>query len=404
MSYYKWERVIDTEIRAVGTSGILAIGQTGLYRPIENLKLNTNVFFNTAIPYYDGYLLVAPGIIVYSDISGHCSETKIGLNIIDGVFMNGLIVMGTADGKILVGKQKLQFEEYNRTMMTINRINKCGNKIILCGKNQISIMWIEDDELKYSTIGTSYDFINAYIYRDKIFALSTDGYLNVYFVDKNMKTNPSDGYRINVLGALKDVEIYNMYVEATKTIDIYFLCSNGEIGLIPDFNYTKDTIVDIGSTLIMYAAKLTDNSYFKDMIQYEDKYIIVGYGEETKSCIQTTMLKNGIIEHNILNDITGPERNVYNYSTVYENKYINSGGSISDLRAIVTRNIPVYQDGNKYYISKSDISVDGYYTELIEVPEAVNQNGWVDDKIYVKTSSATKVVLSVDMTRRVTGD
>ena len=100
-------------------------------------------------------------------------------------------------------------------------------------------------------------------------------------------------------------------------------------------------------------AKLTNDSYFKDMIKYEDKYIIVGYGEETKSCVQTTMLKSGIIEHNILNDVTGPERYVYNSCTVYENKYDKS---ISGLKAIITRYLPVYRDDNGIYISKSDIS------------------------------------------------
>ena len=404
MSYYKWERIMDTGIRAMGVSGILAIGHTGLYRPIENLKLDTNICFNACIPYYEGYLLVAPGVIVYSDISGNCSETKVNLNLVDGVFMNGLMVMGTADGKILYGRERLKFQDYDRTMMTINRINQCGDKIILCGKNQISIMWDKDSKLQYSTIGANCEFVNAYIYRNQIFALSTDGYLNIYFTDDNMRIDPNV-YKINVRNALKDVDVYNMYVEATKTNDIYFLCSSGEVGLIPDFNHTKESIANIGNGLLMYAAKLTNDSYFKDMIKCEDKYIIVGYGEETKSCVQTTMLKSGIIEHNILNDVTGPERYVYNSCTVYENKYSDNGRDISDLRVIVTRYLPVYHDDNGSFIRKSDINVDGFYAEIIDVPDAVKRNEWTDEKIYIRETmlrdvSEAEVVLCVDTTRR----
>ena len=394
MSYYRWERIIDTGIREFGVSGILAIGQTGLYRPIENLKLDTNVSFSSGVTYYDGYLLLAPGIIVYSDINGNSSETKVDLRLNNGAFHDGMIVLGTEDGKILIGAQKLQFQEYPRTMKSINRINVCVDKFIIAGDNQISILWKENNEIKYTAIGSKYNFINAYVYRDKVFALSSDGYLNIFFVDENMKTNPSDVYRVNVRKALKDVEVNNMYVEATKTNDIYFLCSAGEVALIPDFNYTKETIDDIGDSLLLYAAKLTNDSFFKDMIIYGDKYIIVGHGEETKSCIQTTMLKTGIIEHNILNDIDGPERNVYNHSE-------KSGGTISDLRAIVTKTLPVYQDDHGHYIYAPDIIVNGFYTELIEAHDALDDNGWVNNKIYVRSTSTSEVVLSVDVNRRV---
>jgi hypothetical protein len=400
MAYYKWERVIDTRIREYGVSGIMAIGHTGLYRPVENRKLDTNIFFSSCVPYYDGYLLIAPGIVVYSDINGHSSETKMTLRLIDGAFCNGMIILGTEDGQILVGKDKLLFQEYPRTMKSIKRINACVDKIILCGDGQISIMWMKDNTIQYSAIGSPYNFINAFIYRNTIYALSTDGYLNVYFVNDDMKVI-SDVYRVNVLKSLKDVEIYNMYVDAGKTTDIYFLCSAGEVALIPDFNYTSDTIKDIGDNLLLYAAKLTNDSFFKDMIKYDNKHIIVGYGEETKSCVQVPMLKTSIIEHNILGDISGAERSVYNYSTVYENKYIADGGKLSDLRCIVTRDIPVRNDNNGNYISQDDISVDGFYADVIEVHNAIDDNGWINNKIYVNAKDTTKVVLSVDTSRRV---
>jgi hypothetical protein len=399
MAYYKWERIIDTGIRVFGSDGIMAIGQTGLYRPIENLKLDTNVVFSSAVPYFDGYLLLAPGIIVYSDVNGNSSETKMDLRLTDGTICNGLIVLGTEDGRILLGKTKLQFQEYSRSLKTINRINTCKDKVVICGENQISILWEEDSTIKYSIISYNCNFINAYLSNNKIYALSSDGYLNIFFVDENMNWNTSDTYRVNVVKALKDVEVYNLYVESSKADDIYFLCSSGEIGLISDFNYNKDTIKDIGDKLILYAAKLTNNSFFKDMIQYDDKYIIVGYGEENKSCVQTTMLKTEIITHNILNDISGPERCIYNYSTSYEDKYTRSGGNISDLRSITTITVPVQHDSQGNYISKF-ISVQGFYTDIIEVPDALYHTDQ-GEKIYVRSSDTTDVVVCVDTTRRV---
>lgn len=398
--YYKWERIKDTGIREYGVSGILTMGQTGIYRPIENLKLNTNVFFSSCVEYFEGYLLISPGIIVYSDIAGNSSETKIDLKLKDGVFSRGKVILGTEDGKILIGKKKLEFQEFNRSMKTINRINRCQDKVVLCGDGQISILWQNDDnKIEYVPIGYPYNFVNAYLYRNTVFALSTDGYLNIVYLDDNCKLQ-SDIYRINIRKALKDVNVYNIYVDAGRTMDIYFLCSDGEVALMPDFKYTKDTISNAKNNLLLYAAKLTNDSIFKDMIKYEDKYIIVGYGEETKSCIQTTMLKNGIIEHNILNSITGPERSVYNSCASYENKYIEAGGDITDLRAIVTREVPVYKDSKGNYISKKDINVNDHYTELIEVYNAVDHNGWQDDKIYVTMQNTATVVLCVDMSRR----
>lgn len=403
--YYKWDRIIDTGIRSIDNSGILAIGPSGLLRPIENFKEPTNVCFTSGTAYYDGYLLLKPGLLIYANADGHASENKINLRLNEGAFCNGLVVLGTEIGEILYSKTKLQFQDFNRNVSSIKRMNVCGNKVVICGKNHVSLMWEENDKIQFKLATSNYDFVNAYLYRNKIFALSTDGYLNVFFVDENNNIDTKNGYRVNIKKAMKDVEVYNLYVDCGRnTLDIYFLCSSGEVGLIADFNYDKDTIQNIGSDLVLYAAKLTKASFFKDMIKHGNKFIIVGYGEEHDSCIIISMLKSTIISHNILTDINGPERLVYEVCSLYENNYIESGGDINDLTAIITRDIPVYEDPNGNYIKKEDITVDGYPTELIFAKDGTDVNGWVDNKKKVNATGTTSVILSVEINRSVKND
>jgi ribosomal protein L30E len=322
------------------------------------------------------------------------SENRIDMKFIDGVYANGLVVLGTDDGKIIYGRERLTFQDYPRRLLAINRINNCDDIVVIAGKNQIVILHDTDNKIEYTQVTANYNFINAYVYDSKLITYSDDGYLNIYFVDENYNVDKNSLYRINIRKVMSMCAVNNMYIDHSKNnLDIYFLCDNGMVAVIPDFIYSRKTIDEIGNNLLMYAAKLTDTSYFKDMIKYIDTYIIVGYGEELQSCLKVKDIKNLIIQHNTLSSISGPERYMYNFASIYESKY---EGSISQLGAIIEKNISVYQDDKGYYIDKKDTVIEDYESEVIDVEDAIKLPPvWENDKIYVNTTDETKVRLNV---------
>lgn len=392
--YYKWDRIFDSKVSSMESCGILAIGPSGMIKPVENQVIPLNVLFRSCVPYYDGYLLITPGILLYVNPAEMTSENRIDMKFIDGAYANGLVVLGTDDGKIIYGRERLIFQDYPRRLIAINRINNCDDIVVIAGKNQIVILHDTDNKIEYTQVAANYNFINAYLYDSKLIAYSDDGYLNIYFVDENYNVDKNSLYRINIRKVMTMCAVNNMYIDHSKNnLDIYFLCDNGMVAVIPDFIYSRKTIDEIGSNLLMYAAKLTDTSYFKDMIKYIDTYIIVGYGEELQSCLKVKDIKNLIIQHNTLSSISGPERYMYNFASIYESKY---EGSILQLGAIIEKNIPVYQDDKGYYIDKKDAVIEDYESEVIDVEDVIKLPPiWENDKIYVNTTDETKVRLNV---------
>ncbi len=400
MEYYEWNRVCDSGVRTLENTGIIALGHNQMLNPIENIKKDINVTFTSCIPYFYGYLLICPGLLVYINIENKASENKLDLTLIDGAFCNNTVVLGTRDGKILYGKEPLKFQEYSRHMNNIRRINECNGKFVLCGDKQISILWEDNNKFNYTTVVTDYSYINAYLYRDKLFAYSEDGYLNIYFVDDKMNIDKVNFYRVNIQDTIHDVKVNNMFVEYNRTFDIYFLCDDGFMALIPDFKYTKDTIKDIGNNLLMYSAKLTSSSSFKDMMKYNDTYIIVGYGMEGNSCVKTTMLKDSIINHNILSNVTGPARYVYNFCSSYENTYLDTHEDLHDLVLISHMKLPVYEDTDKVgglYIKYSDIKTH-YKFDIVDIENVIDlswMNDTIPEKIYVARPGLCDVTLKI---------
>ena len=390
--YYKWDRIFNTQISSIDYTGILAIGPSGMICPIEDKVTKLNVTFRSCVPYYDGYLLLTPGILIYTNVENLSSENRFDLKFIDGAYNDGLVILCSEDGKILYGREKLKFEDYPRKMMGINRVNNCNGNIVISGKHQIVILVDKKDSLEYHQVTSGSTFTNAYIYDNKLIALSEDGYLTIYFVDDDMNIDKNDAYRINVKKILNMVTINGMYIDYGRGVfDIYFLCDNGMVAVIPNFNYTKEMLDDPKTDLLMYATKLTSNSFFKDMIKYMDTYIIVGCGEELESCVKTKGLKDLIIQHNMLSSITGPQRYMYNFASTYESKY---EGDVDELSGVITVELPVYQDEHGYYIDKKDTIINGVETEIIDVPCATQVPIWDNDKIYVNASETIMVVLN----------
>ena len=397
--YYKWDRVFDSELRTLELSGIIAAGQSGLIRPIEDKMTPMNVLITAGMPYFDGYLLLGPGLIIYIDVNGLSSENKIDMDISDGGFYNGFAVICSKDGKILIGTEKLTFQDYSHNMRSINKVNLCGDKFALSGNCQVSIIWQENDKIKYTQVGSAYNFKNAFVYDKKVFAYSDDGYLNIYFTDDDMNIDSQSLYRVNVDKALKNADpglvIYNMYVDHGKTNDIYFLCNKGVVAVIPDFKYDRTSVDTIENNLIIYASKLTNDSHFMDMIHYKDTFVLVGYGEERESCITTKMLGTRIVEHNFLSSSSGADRYMYNFGTTYETKYLESHENISNITALAHLKLNVHQDDNGYYISKDDIDINHRY-DIVDVEDAISVPfEWINDKIYVNVMSDARVTLLV---------
>jgi hypothetical protein len=374
MAFYKWDRIFDSGISDFVSSGIVALGKTGLLRPVENKQMPMNVELHACVPYFDGYLLIMPGLMLYINAEGQISENKIDLALTDGVFINGMILLATTDGKILFSKEPLVFKEHSRRLNKITRVNKCEDKAIICGDTTIAIAWEKDNRVEFKQLATHFHHINAYLYDGKIFSFSDDGFLNVYFIDKEFNILPNSLYRIDINSNLIDATVNSIYIDHdSKTCDIYFLCNNGIVAVIPNFKYTKDSITEIDKNLIMYEAKLTDNSYFKDMTKYNDEYIIVGYGEETKSCIKTKQLKDSIIAHNLLNRISGPERYMHNFASTYESKYKKSKSEDTKMKALLTVHLIVYTntDGSKY-IKTTDIGLIPNSFTIYDVQDAIS--------------------------------
>lgn len=404
MAYYKWNRVFNSEYSYIGFSGIMALGKSGILRPIEGDCITTNTPINTmplntemsaCVPYFDGYLLITPGLLIYTNMYGQSSENKIDLALIDGVMLNKydtpLVVLGTSDGKIIFGKEALNFQEYTKKLKNIKRINKCNDKAIICGNNTIAIMWQDkSNNIKFKQLAIPYNLINAYLYDDKIFAYSDDGYLNIYFVDSEYNIMQSSLYRINIAKHIVDAEVLNMYIDYNKSCDVYFTCDHGMMAVIPEFNFTQDTIDDLQSKIFIYAAKLTPNSYFMDMIKHGSDYIIVGYGEELHSFVKTKQLKESIIIHNLLNDISGPQRYMYNFASSYESK---SDFDVFGLNIITYVEEKVFTKGNKKYINWSNIDTKGHEYKVLDIPDSVVK--YIDkwpDPVEVNTDKDTSMV------------
>ena len=43
MSFYKWNRIFDSGVKYIGSTGIIALGPSGLLRPIENIQMPLNM-------------------------------------------------------------------------------------------------------------------------------------------------------------------------------------------------------------------------------------------------------------------------------------------------------------------------------------------------------------------------
>ncbi len=395
-TFYEWNRVCDSGINAMESSGIIALGTKYLYQPMENNIKPINVAFTSCVPYFYGCLLICPGLMVYLDIEGRASENKLDLALIDGAFYDNMVVIGTSDGKILYGTEPLKFQEYTRHMNAISRVNECDGKFVLSGNMQISIMWREDSKIQYSSMASKYNFINAYMYNHTLFAYSDDGYLNIYYVDNNMKIDIDNYYRVNIQGTLKDYAINGMYVDHNRTTDIYFVCDDGIVTVIPDFNYDKESIQDIGNDLVMYAARIADHTSIKDMINFNGTFIIAGYGVDNNSCIKATMLKESIISHNILANVSGPVRYVYNFASTYESKYLKDHDNLSDVSIITSVELPVYSEpgmiGN-LYIKLDDINIK-YDYDIIDIPTATRPE-YISARMPVCKPGTATVILQV---------
>ena len=392
MSFYKWNRIFDSGVKYIGSTGIIALGPSGLLRPIENIQMPLNVEMFSCVPYFDGYLLISPGTLIYTTINGSTSENKLDLALIDGVFIDGVVILGTSDGKLLYSDKPLIFKEHSRKLAKINRINKCDNKAVICGDTTIALLWAQDNKVQFKQLSTVYHHINAYLYNDKLITYSSDGYLNIYFVDEEFNILANTIHRINIAKHLSDAKVNTIYVDNG---DIYFVCDNGTIALMPDFRYTRESIDAIGDKLILYAAKLTANSYFTDMMHYNDEFIIVGYGEEMNSCIMTKELKSSIINHNILTNITGPQRYMYNFANTYECKYASNGGDINKLGIVMVKELPVHKMFNEKYILLHEMNLDVRGFNVIDIPDSITK-GVYGDSVPVNTDKATcKVIISI---------
>ena len=403
MAFYKWDRIFDSGVSHMGSTGIISLGRSGLLRPMENIQMPLNVELRACVPYFDGYLLIGPGLLIYTNIQGQSSENKLDLSLIDGIFMNGMVVLCTSNGKILFGKEPLVFQEYTRRLKNINRINNCDNKAVICGDNILAILWEkEPNQIQFKQLATVYKYNNAYLYDDKLFAYSDDGYLNIYFVDSNYNILPDTLCRINLSGNIIDAKIHDIYVDHNTTNDIYIICDHGTIAVIPDFNYTQETISDTDGKLFIYEAKLTANSYFKDMMKYKNEFIIVGYGEEMASCIKTKQLKESIIIHNLLNDITGAQRYMYNFACTYESKYEYD---VVGLRLITCVDVPVYIEEDKKYIYYSTIDTKGHPFDIIDIPDSVVKyiDEWPNPVEVVTDNNTSMVKISVRLNSHIGG-
>ena len=388
MSYYKWNRIFDSGVSSVGNSGILAVGHSGLLRPIENIYQKMNMQFYSCVPYFEGYLLITPGTLLYVNLEGKVSQNQLDLVLVDGTFINGMVILVTRDGKILYSKKPLVFEEYHKHLNNISRINKCDDKAIICSENSISIMWDSNNKIEFRQLATRYHHINAYLYDGKVITYSDDGYLNIYFIDSNFNILPNSLYRINISKNIPDTVINNIYIDHyTDTCDIYFLCDYGTLAVIPNFNYTSETIKDIHDSLVLYASKATASSHFTDMIRYKDEFIIVGHGEETNSCVKTKKLKDEIISHNIIKDITDAQRYMYNMSYTYESKYKEYNPDIKDLGVMTIVSAPVHIDDNGKYINVKDLDISKkYVVYVLKVFNSIKTQS-LYGKVYVDTNS-----------------
>lgn len=392
MAFYRWNRIFDSGVSYIGSSGIIALGRSGMLKPIENEYKPLNVELFSCVPYFDGYLLITPGLLIYSTIDGRVGETKLNLALVDGVFIDGVVILGTTDGKLLFSDRPLTFKEHSKRLAKITRINKCDNKAVICGDNTIALMWAQDKRMQFRQLATNYHHVNAYLYNDKIITYSKDGYLNIYYVDKEFNILSDTLHRIHVSEHLPDANVNSIYVDNG---DIYLVCDNGTIGVIPNFNYSREMIDYSGDKLIMYAAKLTATSYFTDMIRYNNEFIIVGYGEEMNSCIKTKQLKSSIINHNILTKITGPQRYMYNFASTYEDKFFNVGGDINNLGIIVTRELPVHTLYGNKYILMHEMDLGARAFDIVDIPDAINKTTF-SDHIDVDTDKDTcKVIVYV---------